>query len=522
MTKTKINVFLAKKDVDVEDLVLGIADDGDPSHRRPAMATIDGVGTLYYLESKTTTPSWVKSFFGDTVNENWFKASHSSAVLIMQVRQRLMAIAFGYGRNLIDLSSVEDQFGLKVVLGAGGDAVFRKVNSTSVAGNAGKNAEQLPRLSALSEFAIDHVMDTLDKVDARVNDEVLGGAVSGGVSLSFSTEDDVRSIASRMEKVVSLYESDAYKEHYDWVDNVSPVKDKGLIVRLEEEAVARLLTGAEAIWTAPPVMIESWESIAGFSIPGLNEQKEDILVEDVLSSYKDGIQRFEQLKSKRIAVLDAADSLRPRFTWSVASCLYGELDVEDSHYCINAGKWYRIDRKYADGINDRYSKVTVYEDGPIPKYGDCQSEAAYNQLLAASNPGDMVLMDAKTITYGLGASRIELCDVLRGRDTFIHVKHYRSSSDLSHLFFQGLTSADLMKYDKEFVDKANQKIVQQGGGPNTLLCGKVSTVVYAIICQRPARIPNIPLFSRITYLETKRRLERMGIDCRICCVDGSK
>lgn len=116
-------------------------------------------------------------------------------------------------------------------------------------------------------------------------------------------------------------------------------------------------------------------------------------------------------------------------------------------------------------------------------------------------------------------SSIELCDVLAGNDTFIHVKHYSGSATLSHLFSQGYNSAYLVNSDPAFVEKENKKIakVTHGSGP-AIKASSVACVVFAIICENPAQPPNIPFFSRITYNEVSKRLRTMGIRSEICAI----
>lgn len=128
-------------------------------------------------------------------------------------------------------------------------------------------------------------------------------------------------------------------------------------------------------------------------------------------------------------------------------------------------------------------------------------------------------MDKKNIPYGLSHSSIELCDVLVGSDTFIHVKHYSGSATLSHLFSQGYNSAYLVHSDPAFVERANVEIAKQpSGNGHEIEVSAVSRVVFAIICENPAQPPNIPFFSRITFNEASRRLRALGIGSEICAI----
>jgi hypothetical protein len=237
---------------------------------------------------------------------------------------------------------MEDRFGLKVVLNSCEDSCFRQVSSTSVAGNAGKTSEQLPRLSKLTDFRIDSVADTLDKVVARPEDDnIFDGTISGGDALAFSTKHDVGTIVSLLGEVMDRYASDVYKENYPWVDNVMPIKDPRVIGQLEEKAV-RLINAHDArIWTAPPELIESWNRIAYFHIPGCVNHLYDITIDEVLR--------------------DSHDESSTLFNWRVSQCLYGEVEHNGDAYCINAGKWYRVSCDYAQDINKTYMQAILHD-----------------------------------------------------------------------------------------------------------------------------------------------------------------
>lgn len=139
--------------------------------------------------------------------------------------------------------------------------------------------------------------------------------------------------------------------------------------------------------------------------------------------------------------------------------------------------------------------------------------------MLAQSSDSFLLMDKKNVSYGSAHSKIELCDVLEGNDTFIHVKHYSTSATLSHLFSQGYNSAYLVNSDPAFVRKANEKIMSQPNGSKyQISTGCIRRVVFAIICEKVNQPPSIPFFSRITYNEASRHLRSMGIECEICAV----
>lgn len=109
----------------------------------------------------------------------------------------------------------------------------------------------------------------------------------------------------------------------------------------------------------------------------------------------------------------------------------------------------QIDSEYKREIENRYKPIPLYRCGLID-YCKGETEGLYNIRLVEDNPSSRILMDKKTVYHGGYGSQVELCDVLVVDGSFIHVKHYGGSSSLSHLFAQGLVSAQLIKSDDAF------------------------------------------------------------------------
>lgn len=125
-------------------------------------------------------------------------------------------------------------------------------------------------------------------------------------------------------------------------------------------------------------------------------------------------------------------------------------------------------------------------------------------------------MDQKNIMYGGGKNKVELCDLISLNQELIHLKPYSGSSTLSHLFNQGLISAELLISDNEFLAKANEKIIQQENGDKFQINNpKNIEIVYGIISKSQNELPCIPFFSKVTFKYIKSRLQAFGLKVSI-------
>ncbi len=511
--KNKLTIFLAKSEFDTIEKI--IAKNADYIEKRIFTDT----GTLLIRRSPDKTPGWIDGFFERKLETEKWMTSNVSAVLIVPITisngsVRIFALTFGYGRSWLANEAIERRFGLKCVLNSVQPNSLRQIRKTLVSGNARKSSEQMPRKASISDFSLDYEQDLLEGITAVGNIEnLLEGPVTGSDALTVNTTATLSNVADYLKEVFDIYQSDAYKENFAWVDHIASVKDKSLELQLEARAVEALNSGDQSIWFAVPEVID-WDLIAGFRYTQNGTTFDDILVKDVLHSLSNELADFQQLKHKRILAI-SSENEEVLYSWAANRCLYGEIQFNGNQYCITDGSWYKIDQDYSDEINQDYSQTKVTTK-VFPEYKKKYSgESEYNEVLAKSSD-DYLLMDKKNIMFGGNGSRIELCDVLSNDGTLIHVKRYGGSSVMSHLFNQGLVSMDLIKSEPNFVKKANQTIAQEDqSGRFAISPDRETEVVYGIVTNDSAALPNVPFFSKVAFHHVKRRLKSMGVKVSI-------
>ncbi len=508
MSKTRISVYLIKEEYETDSQIL-------KADNAPDCQEIKGVGNFYSKQSYSKVPKWVNSMFGTAIDSSSLRSRSASAVLLVPIeissdKRRIFAITFGYGLSLIDRSSIEERFGLKTVLNIADVNSLRRIDKTSVAGNAMKSSEQLPKKASIGEFTMDIERDLLEGVSVSMKEEgPLEGTVKGADALNASIEIDMGNVLDVLTSLYDIYESNAYKKSFDWIDRISSVKSKTLIDRLDEKAVSLINASSPLIWMAIPDLID-WEQISGFKIVGDENLYQDILIDKVVASLPRPLTEIKQLKHRMIKVLNS-DGAYAVASWPSDRCLFGELDLDGKQYCVNGGKWYHVDNDYAHRIRESYDATPICSL-PFPDWREGDYEKDYNKSLQEAASESCALMDAKNISYGGGSSRIELCDVLSSNGIFIHVKKYSGSAVLSHLFNQGLVSTQLIKSDDDFRARAAEKLKSENPDFEFALdrdC--VHEVVYAIATIDDDERPTIPFFSKVTFYYVKKQFEMLGI-----------
>lgn len=134
-------------------------------------------------------------------------------------------------------------------------------------------------------------------------------------------------------------------------------------------------------------------------------------------------------------------------------------------------------------------------------------------------------LDARTLQYGGGASKIEVCDVLTEDGIFFHIKKYGGSANLSHLFAQGYVSGELFITDEGFREAIKKKFAlvtpYDDLFPKRRPTAGNYSIVYGIITTSTKEI-NLPFFSKVTLKSYKRMLEGFGFKVYLAKILNTK
>lgn len=512
-TKMNINLYLLKNEVKGALQVLKDSSNGQ------VLNGIDGGAVeLYYKNTPELSPNWVKKIMPFCqLNKTDLTSSSCSVVLLVKPNNldRYFALCFGYGRNLLDIPMIEDNFGLKVALNV---IDHEKVKSIDV-----KNLD-----TVVKNVKMDNSKETdFGSFGTDIERDILGGVVGirkniqsfkyartihGKDSVKFSSLIDIKELPSICCDLFRISELKDYQEHFRWIDYVKIVRnDKKLICDLDQVMIDLLhKNNVEKVWMCLPEIID-WYDKDGFSYTPNGSLYEDICMEECLKERKKnaGEITLEFLKNGKVYYHRASDN-QVYLHWSIYNCIYCEVDNNEQRYILVGGNWHAVDKKYSKDIDEQLRGIKEYE-------GSCDfilynriREEDYNKGLYERNKTKSILFDHDMILHGGSRSSVEFCDLYYDKKEFIHVKRYSGSSTLSHLFFQGLTPAYLLKTDKDFRNKVNDKLkaVKHEELPESLDSSNYE-IVYAIASKdNKKNIRDIlPFFSKVTLVHIANQLK---------------
>jgi len=469
------------------------------------------LGVLYAKKEALKAPSWLKYFSGVVdFSDLRLRTGGSAAVLIAHRGKTFYGIAFGYGRLLLKEEAIEPRFGLRVTLNAIEPSKIRSIDHKRLDAVSRHTREQLSRGSAIRAFGLDIERDLLGAATGTPSDPSLGSLLAGRDQLTVVGKIPLKSLPAFLDKYENISRETKYKDAFPWVDNIAEISDPTTRNELNEALAAGLEVGQlDRVWLSPPELLD-WQDHAGFAY--LPYDSKDTHAELDLSTWlalaqTRGPVTVERLKSDRIAAMRAQDS-SALSSWSVFRTVVAEMDVGSQTFVLNDGKWYQIDSSFLDGVN-RFIQALKPSSTPLPLYAD-QDEEKYNARAATNSKGKLILFDQKfpkDSPYG----QIEVCDLYSTARQLIHVKRYRASEALSHLFNQGFVSAELLAQDPNFREQFSTLLPEalRIADPKAPLTPQDIEVAYAIIFAYGKK-HRLPFFSRVTLRNTVRALSRLG------------
>jgi uncharacterized protein (TIGR04141 family) len=500
----KLHIYMIKPEFTrAEDI---IEDDADEHE-------IDGVGVFYTEDSFPRMPGWVKTFFRDRLVDLKLITSTARGVLLIERpdgdKTARFAVAFGYGRNLLKEGVFEERFGLKVVLNAVDHQSLRSIHKTTLGSVPKQSREQVSREGVAANFGIDIEQDLINEVTGKSHDQRLGKTISGRDSLSVAVKIDIDEIAEFLDCCLALHRSETYKAQFGWIDQIKEMRDPAVHRALNEKLLAQLKSRRlEKIWMAVPEVVD-WVNIKGFRYakPKMGELRPDLDILEFLDSVQEKELTIDFLKAYQIHAVSAkTDDVFDR--WNSYRCIYAEITESDKVYVLNSGKWYEVAPDFASAVHSDFQS-TPNADMDFPEYAH-NDEGAYNEALPGSI-NNSYCMDRKLISYGGGHSTIEFCDLITEDRKLVHIKRYGGSSQLSHLFAQGVVAAELFVEDEGFRSALNEKL------PPALRLSDIRArpdasdyeVVFAIISKSSNPL-EIPFFSKVSLKNARRRLQGYG------------
>src|ERR1700741_4115801 len=372
-TAESLTIFLAKEGV-AEPAQILKSTGGLKSH---VIKDADGeLGTLFIQPRSPHVPRWADFFTGQVDAKEFGRVSSAAAVFIVPLDDRTLVLAFGQGRHIVDLRSMEDRFGRKVSLNSVGEDKGRSLDKQNF-----ETAGRHTRIQSSTEvrpvdLGIDMDQDFLRTLAGAPKDAQLGKTLSGVDSLHAMVPVELSTLRPLLVQYVAQFEKDSYKRTFPWVDHITDVVDEELIQQLEEALIERIKAeDFDRCWMAVPQQID-WPTVLGFRYR--RGAKQPILHDVSFPTFLETIDDLDTLTVELLQRRDvrcvSADDI-DLYNWPAYKCIYCEVDLDGATYLLNSGRWYAVEKDFVKRVDESVKKIPKYE-GELAEYED-DSEGSY-------------------------------------------------------------------------------------------------------------------------------------------------
>ena len=191
-------------------------------------------GTLFLRRTQREEPEWLAFLRPHLSEEPRSRTTASlSALLVFQLDGRWFAVAFGYGRMLLDPEMIVSDFGLRAALNSVDPDQLHSIDAKTLEEVTLNTRRQLSRGSSITTFELDLHRDLVKAVRGKSIDAGFADQVAGSAALRITGDITFADISIRARDALRLYRSTAYRRRFGWIDQVRVVSDPAKHDRLD-------------------------------------------------------------------------------------------------------------------------------------------------------------------------------------------------------------------------------------------------------------------------------------------------
>ncbi|WP_447555582.1 TIGR04141 family sporadically distributed protein [Vreelandella sp. EE22] len=515
--KEKLSIYLAKPSVGSDVSKVIILENSKP----PIEMEVPGLEATLYVkkEPPKPPPPWTRLFTEhQELPDDLFGSRRAvGAAFVVKLKDKLFILTFGTGFHLVKNEAIERDFGLRVTLNSVDPDKLRSLDKANYDHNPLNSRTQSSIDLGVFDLDVDSEMDMLYAVTGASRVPMFGSHVTGRDALTLVLDINLKGLRDILLEAFKKYE-EALPKEFEWVENIQRVKDKELLEVLDLELDDVLSNNEfQKMWIGEPEIVD-WESQIGYSFDLYQKTPRHVVlkIEDLVQHFKDKSIPLttENLKLQSVHIND--NEYNSTKKWSAYRCLYAEVLAGKEQYILRNGQWYIVNSNFVEYI-DKYLEGFDPYDFEFPVYSHDREED-YNEFVTGQY-GNIELMDKKFIKIGGPYDKLEFCDLIRGSSELIHVKYYRSSSTLSHLFAQGFVASEAFISDSAFRKRLNEKLPDSTKLKCTDSRPDPSSyrIVYAIATNRS--VPKeLPFFSKVTLKNALKTLKTLNYKVSVAAI----
>ncbi len=539
--KHYLTVFLLKdrykKLNDIKDIV--------PKKYEKMFNGFNGQAKAYLYRNNEKMPNWVNSF-GDIFDLSNIRNSIYALIIYIEVNNRILVLTTSFGHTKILKDRVENDFGLKVALNKVEDKALRSVDARNLTLASHQKREVSSSNSSLQDFDFDSGEDFLKAISGKSPAE-FALKMKGGESLNIVKRFDIKEILNFCKELLVLYKQKRYISNgFDFIDDLKKINDSAVYFEMKKKIVKAINDRDNTKLVLAYPEIEEYD-FCNYKIILNNRSKylNDINIEELFGFLNEkGFSniKIDDLDKIKIELLDENGETyrKPKVKrrYNLFDYLVFELEKGGKKYIYINNQLYLIAKDYYDKLfkflekKEKNTKLSI--ELPLMKFRyykkkgkeklKIENEGDYNDRIKDLYKKSVYKFDCDLFRKKIKGKKasVEICDILTKEREFVCVKTYKKSSTaLSHLFFQGTVSAELLADDENY----KKTVIDMVKSDFRIKLDERSKIkyIFAIASQREGRVTNnLPIFSMISLRKAIMDLEKRNYKAGIIKIDFEK
>ena len=466
--------------------------------------------------------------------------SSGGGALLLGVDDRAYALTFGtLGRFMIEPEKVDPTFGVSFAVRTLQPADIRQVRRRVVGASGRVDRSMVPGGQPIWRYGIDKWGEIVGQVCGRVNNPNLTACQGARAAVRVEGSDALRiplgvspeRLLADLREIDRVCRQESPLADLEFIEQIRPLRPNDSRHPALVEVLDRRLglpDPPDLGVAVPGSLVADVEHVGSYRVRVPRSGRRPTLTRDldlsaILSHTARALDgdRWPGLRNGTLTLYADAAGTEEMTSTPVSRWITAEVAVGGSHMLLHEGQWYEIGDRHREFLRQEVARILNRPASVVlpPWTEELANEDCYNREAAEKHPG-LVLLDKKLLRTGQHPHGIEACDLLGPNGELIHVKRASGSSPLSHLFAQGVTSFDALRYDNQARTRFRDLVRAQPGGPDLPEDFRPRTVVYAIALSagRTVTVDSLFTFAQVALYQAVKTLRTEGVDVEVVAI----
>lgn len=465
--------------------------------------------------------------------------SNSGAALLVAADEQVFALTYGtLGRYLVDLGLSDPSFGLAFAIRTVPPEKIKNITRRAFGRSGRLDRSLVPGGQHIRHYGIERYNEIVGQLSGTLRGVELtattGGctiSIAGAESLHIELANDPGALLADLRQIDSIRDQDVDSD-LAFIDQIRPLDpDSSDALALDDRLDAELgdVDTQHVSLAVPLSCFEHVDAARSFRIrvphsgvPARHPGAFD--VDEILRRTRQCASgnRLSSLRAGQVTMyLDSEGNEQIGPGSSADRWITAELPTGSAVQLFQEGRWYELGASHVETLRDEVQALLDRSTTKLPRWtSEFVDEKAYNEEIGKA--AGFLCLDRKLVKSPQHVHGIEVCDLLGPNDELIHVKRAGSSGPLSHLFNQGLVSADALLYEPDTRDGFLERVWSLDPDRELADDFRPRKVVYAVALASGKAVDTTTLFTfaQSALYRAMRSLRVLDIEVELVSLSG--